>query len=201
MALLLDIFGFLSVVLRGLVLSAQSLMIGGIVFLAFIVAPVAAKLGEVGAAAMARGRRLLFWSALTLAVAEFVFIVLACVVLAGTMDIPLRVAFGADFARFGLVAAAAAAAATFVARGALSLAALAAQVATSHAAAQVDSRAVLLVADFLHMAAAAAWIGGIPYFLLVLYRTHDGRAHALVGRRFSRLLVWKIGRASCRERV
>jgi putative copper resistance protein D len=203
MALLLDIFGFLSVVLRGLVLSAQSLVIGGIVFLGLIVGPVAEKLGAVGEAAMARGRRLLFWSALTLACAELVFIVLECVVLAGTMDIPLGLAFGAGFARFGLVAAAAAAAIAFVARGAftrtrilallvLALAALAAQVATSHAAAQVDSRVLLLVADLLHMAAAAAWIGGIPYFLLMLYRTDDARAHALVGRRFSRLLIWTV---------
>jgi putative copper resistance protein D len=203
MALLLDIFGFLSVVLRGVVLSAQSLVIGGIVFLGLIVGPVAEKLGAVGAAATARGRRLLFWSALTLACAELVFVVLECVVLAGSMDIPLGFAFGAGFARFGLVAAAAAAAITFVARGAftrarivvllgLALAALAAQVATSHAAAQVDSRVVLLIADWLHMATAAAWIGGIPYFLLVLYRTHDGRAHGLVGRRFSLLLVWTV---------
>jgi copper resistance protein D len=203
MALLLDIFGFISVMLRGVVLSTQSLVIGGVVFLGFIVAPVAEKLGAVGEAATVRGRRLLFWSALILAGAELVFIVLECVVLAGTMDIPLRLAFGAGFARFGLVAAAAAAAITFVARGpltrvrilvlfALSMLALAAQLATSHAAAQVDSRAVLLIADFLHMAAAAAWIGGIPYFLLVLYRTHDGRAHGLVGRRFSLLLVWTV---------
>ncbi len=203
MALLLDIFGFLSVVLRGLVLSTQSLVIGGIVFLSVIVGPVADKLGSVGVAALARGRRLLFWSALTLACAELGFIVLECGVLAGTMDIPLGLAFGAEFARFGLVAAAAAAVITFLARGeftrwrvaalfGLALAALAAQVATSHAAAQVDSRAVLLVADFLHIAAAAAWIGGIPYFLLVLYRTHDGRAHGLVGRRFSRLLMWTV---------
>ena len=203
MGLLLDIFGFLSVVLRGLVLSAQSLVIGGIVFLAVIVGPVATRLGDVGVAAMARGRRLLFWSALTLACAELVFIVLECIVLAGTMDIPLSTAFGADFARFGLVAAAAAAAAALVARGALTrtrvaallalaFTALTAQVATSHAAAQVDSRALLLVADFLHMAAAAAWIGGIPYFLLVLYRTHDGRAHGLVGRRFSLLLIGTV---------
>ena len=203
MALLLDIFGFLSVVLRGLVLSAQSLVIGGIVFLWFIVGPVAEKLGDVGDAAMARGRRLLFGSALTLAGAELGYIVLECVVLAGTIDIPLATAFGAAFARFGLVAAAAAAAIAFLARGAptrarivalfaLSFAALAAQVATSHAAAQVGSRTALLVADFLHMAAAAAWVGGIPYFLLVLYRTHDGRAHALVGRRFSMLLIWTV---------
>ena len=203
MALLLDIFGFLSVVLRGLVLSAQSLVIGGIVFLAVIIGPVAGKLGAVGVAAMARGRRLLFWSALTLACAELVFIVLECVVLAGTMEIPLATAFGADFAHFGLVAAAAASAAALVARSeltrvrvlalfVLAFAALAAQVATSHAAAQVDSRGLLLVADFLHMAAAAAWIGGIPYFLLVLYRTHDGRAHGLVGRRFSVLLIGTV---------
>jgi len=110
---------------------------------------------------------------------------------------------GAAFARFGLVAAAAAAAATFVVRGeltrtrivalsVLSIAALAAQLATSHAAAQVDSRVVLLVANFLHMGAAAAWVGGIPFFLLVLYRTHDGRAHGLVGRRFSALLIWTV---------
>jgi len=203
MALLLDIFGFLSVVLRGLVLTTQSLMIGGVVFLGLIVGPVAGKLGAVGTAALARGRRLLFWSALTLACAELVFVVLECVVLAATVDIPLGLAFGAAFARFGLIAAAAAAAATFVARGeltrtrvyilfALALAVLAAQLATSHAAAQVDSRAALLVADFLHMGAAAAWVGGIPYFLLVLYRTHDGRAHGLVGRRFSLLLVWTV---------
>jgi len=188
MALLLDIFGFISVMLRGIVLSTQTLVIGGVVFLGFVVAPVAEKLGAVGEAATARGRRLLFWSALILAGAELLFIVLECVVLAGTMDIPLRLAFGAGFARFGLMAAAAAAAITFVARGALtrgrilalfvlSMVALAAQLATSHAAAQVDSRAVLLVADFLHMAAAGAWIGGIPYFLLLLYRSDDGRAH------------------------
>ena len=203
MVLLLDIFGYLSVVLRGLVLATQSLMIGGIIFLGLIVGPVAGKLGAVGVAATARGRRLLVGSALTLACAEFVFIVLECVVLAGTMDIPLTTAFGAAFAQFGLIAAAAAAATTFVARGeftrtrilvllGLAAAALAAQLATSHAAAQMESRGVLLAADFLHMGAAAAWIGGIPYFLLVLYRTHDGRAHGLVGRRFSLLLIWIV---------
>src|SRR5262249_59323839 len=125
----------------------------------FIVGPVAEKLGAVGVSALARGRRLLFWSALMLACAELVFIVLECVVLAGTMDIPLATAFGARFARFGLVAVAAAAASTFVVRGELTrprililsilaIAALAAQLATSHAAPQVGSRPVLLVRRF-----------------------------------------------------
>src|ERR1051326_1515289 len=98
MALLLDIFGFLSVVLRGVVLTTQSLMIGGVVFLGFIVGPVAAKLGAVGVSALARGRRLLFWSALTLACAELVFIVLEFVALARTIVIPLPTRFGRGLA-------------------------------------------------------------------------------------------------------
>ena len=55
MALLLDVFGFLSVVLRGLVLTAQSLTIGGIVFLALLAYPLRRELGSVGAAAVEVG--------------------------------------------------------------------------------------------------------------------------------------------------
>jgi len=152
---------------------------------------------------MARGRRLLFWSTLTLACAELVFIVLECVVLAGTMDIPLSTAFGAAFARFGLVAAAAAAAATFVVRGeltrtrivalsVLSIAALAAQLATATRPRRSTAASCCWSPISCTWAAAAAWVGGIPFFLLVLYRTHDGRAHGLVGRRFSALLIWTV---------
>ena len=119
MALLLDIFGFLSVVLRGIILSAQSLAIGGILFLTLLVWPLAPQLGTGGAAVMAKTRRLLFWSALTLALAEVIFIVLECVVLAGTVAIPLGDAFGANFARLGLVAIAAALGTAFIAVGPL----------------------------------------------------------------------------------
>ena len=200
MALLLDIFGFLSVVLRGLVLTTQSLMIGGIAFLAVIVGPVSAKLGARGPAALARARRLLIWSALGLAAVELAATTLECIVLAGTVDIPLAQAFGAGFARFELVAAAAALLAAWVARRplsrmrvavlfALAFVTLAAQVATSHAAAQLDNRGVLLVAEFLHIAAAGVWIGGIPYFLMILNATDSGVGHGVIGRRFSLMLI------------
>src|SRR6185437_6216440 len=196
MALLLDIFGFLSVVLRGLVLTAQSLTIGGIVFLALLAYPLRRELGASGDTAFRRCCRLLLWSASAFAAVELAFVLLECVVLAGTVDISLAEALGAAFACFGLIAAAAAAltavlvrrppaGARFAALPVLALVMLLAQSATSHAAAQLTGRAPLLLADLVHMAAAAAWIGGIPYLLLALRRTGDGRALARIGHRFS----------------
>lgn len=196
MALLLDIFGFLSVVLRGLVLTAQSLTIGGIIFLALLARPLRRQLGESGAATIERCRRLLLWSAVALAAVESLFLLLECLVLAGTLDSSLADAFGADFARFGLIAVAAAMVVViltakplstprFLPLPVLALIILLAQIATSHAAAQLADRGPLLLADFLHMAAAAAWIGGIPYFLLALGRARDGIAYGRIGRRFS----------------
>ena len=196
MALLLDIFGFLSVVLRGLVLTAQSLAIGGIAFLVLLAYPLRRELGASGEAAFEHCCRLLLWSAIAFAALELAFVLLECLVLAGTVDISLVEALGAAFARFGLIAAAASALTAvlvrrppeglrFAALPVLALVMLLAQSATSHAAAQLANRAPLLLADLLHMAAAAAWIGGIPYLLLALGRAADGRAQARIGRRFS----------------
>ncbi|HJT07104.1 MAG TPA: copper resistance protein, partial [Stellaceae bacterium] len=116
MALLLDIFGFLSVVLRGLVLTAQSLTIGGIVFLALLAYPLRRELGANGDAAFRRCCRLLLWSASAFAAVELAFVLLECVVLAGTVDISLAEALGAEFALFGMGAAATAALAAAFAR-------------------------------------------------------------------------------------
>src|SRR5260370_916925 len=56
MALLLDVFGFLSVLLRGLVLTAQSLAIGGVAFLVLLAHPLRTQLGASGGAAFERWR-------------------------------------------------------------------------------------------------------------------------------------------------
>jgi len=203
MALLLDVFGFLSVVLRGLVLTAQSLAIGGVAFLVLLAHPLRTQLGASGAAVFERCRRLLLWSAIAFAALELVFVLLECLVLAGTVDISLAAAFGADFARFGMTAAAASVLAAALARWpleglrfaalpVLALVMLLAQAATSHAAAQLNGRAPLMLADLLHMAAAAAWIGGIPYLLLALGRAGDGAAQARIGRRFSLIALGAV---------
>jgi len=56
----------------------------------------------------------------------------------------------------------------------------------------MTGRAPLMLADLLHMAAAAAWIGGIPYLLLALDRAADGRAQARIGRRFSLIALGAV---------
>jgi putative copper resistance protein D len=61
---------------------------------------------------------------------------------------------------------------------------LVAQVATSHAAAQIDGRLALGAVGLIHMAAAGMWIGGLPYLLAALART-DGPGWRLIGRRYS----------------
>jgi putative copper resistance protein D len=62
---------------------------------------------------------------------------------------------------------------------------LAAATATSHAAAQLDDRAVLSAATALHRLCAGSWIGGIPYFLIALAGCSGGGDRRLVGKRFS----------------
>jgi putative copper resistance protein D len=198
MALLLDIFGYLSVVLRGIVLAAQSATIGGIVFLALLARPLAAELGRVGEEIERRSRVLLLWSALGFALAVLLSIALQTAVLIGSLDLGFGEAMGAGFARADLVVIGATLLIAMLSRQppsphataallVLGAVALAGQVATGHAAARLDDRVPLALADFLHMAAAGAWLGGIPYFLLALNRSQSGAAWRRIGKRFSNL--------------
>jgi copper resistance protein D len=200
MALLVDIFGYLSVVLRGLTLAAQSATIGGIVFLALLARPLAGELGRTGDEIERRCRALLGWSALAFALAIVLSISLEIAVLIGSLDLGLGEALGAGFARADVVVACAAIVIAILCRQPPSLqatlallvlgaVALVGQVATGHAAARLDHRVPLALADFLHMAAAGAWIGGIPYFLLALNRTDNGIAWRRIGKRFSNLAM------------
>lgn len=203
MALLLDIFGFLSVVLRGVVLAAQSLAIGGIVFMALVLRPRLAEIGLGSAEALEACRKLLLVCALTFAGAELAFVLLQAAVLAGTLDMSMTEALGADFARFGLIAVVAAVVMAAIAAGSLhstrflalpplALVILLAQIGTSHAAGRLTDRAPLAAADLLHMAGAAAWIGGIPYFLLALSHGSDGFAYRCIGRGFSLIAMGAV---------
>jgi putative copper resistance protein D len=221
---LLDIFGFLSVVLRGLVLALQSMTGGGLVFAVLIAR------GEAGATATRACRRLLAASALALALVEAGYLAADSAILMGTADLRLAQVVGANFFLAGSAAAllalgiallaalapkmpampaispARAPSSTLVepagpsapdaerrARPALMtalllwLGILAASVATSHAAARLEARAMPLALTALHQAATACWIGGLPYLLLTLARTPDTLAARPLVARFSRL--------------
>ncbi len=200
MALLIDIFGFLSVLLHGIVLAALCLTIGGITFLLLLARPLAREQRNIGEPLLRRCRFLLGGSALILAFAELLGVALQTTVLVGTLDIAPVMALGANFAGFGLVAAAAALATALLARrpldtggimlmAVLALAMLLAQLGTSHAAARLDDRVPLALAYLLHILAASVWIGGIPYFLIALNGAEGGNAYRRIGRRFSAMAM------------
>jgi putative copper resistance protein D len=203
MALLLDIFGFLSVLLRGLTITAQSLCIGGIAFLVLLARPLADEVAD-GLLLLQRSTRLAGWSAIALAVATAADVALATAMLIGTADLSFGDALGAQSVLADLVVLAAALLVAGLCLGAprrtptaalaaLAVVVLAAQTATSHAVARVEDRAPLALAGFLHQAAAAVWIGGIPYLVLALAMMRDGVSIGRVGKRFSTMSVGSVG--------
>ena len=196
MALLIDVFGYLSIILHGLTIGAQSMAVGGVLFLVFLARPFAAALPD-GAALARRTGVIAGWSALSLVACELLAVALQVAVLMGSVDLSLTNALMAQFAVAGLVKAAAAGVlgvillsprpAPAAALLALCALVLAAAVMTTHAAARLADGPVLLAATGLHILGAAIWIGGIPFFIVALRRLRDGAAFRRVGARFSRI--------------
>jgi putative copper resistance protein D len=204
MALLLDLFGFLSVVLRGLALTAQSLTIGGVAFLLLLAEPLAGELRATGEAIIKRSRLLLGCSAVGLAIVVGISVTIEGRILAETVDLTMSETMGAAFVVSAIAAIAAALSIAWLCLGTrngaftgLSLFGLAcvilvAQTATSHAVAQLDDRLPLAAAELLHQAGAAVWIGGIPYLLIALAQCRDVTAWRRVGKRFSHMAMGSV---------
>jgi len=102
MTLLLDLFGFLSVVLRGLTLTTQSLTVGGVAFLLLLAGPLAGDIGAPGAAIIRRSRTLLGWSAIALAIVASISVVIEATILADTVDLTADETLGAAFVLAGI---------------------------------------------------------------------------------------------------
>jgi putative copper resistance protein D len=208
-ALLIDLFGYLSIVLHGLTVTAQSMTLGAVLFLALLARPLAPALGAPAEPILRGTVRIAAWSALALIVCGATTVALQTAVLVGTVDLPVGDVLDANFAVSGMVKTAAAAVILLVLllRGqrtplavllGLVVLELAAATLTTHAAARLDSRAPLLAVEFLHQFGAAIWIGGIPCFLLALARAGDGTegngvAWRLIGARFSRMSMVGVG--------
>ncbi|MBS0559740.1 MAG: CopD family protein [Proteobacteria bacterium] len=198
MTLLIDLFGYLSIILHGLTITAQSVALGGVLFLIFLARPLAHRLGPAGTLLLRDAARLSAWAAAAMALCSAANVALETAALAGTLDLPALGILGAGFAVAGIVKTAAALliAALLFARGgraplapllALVVVALGAAVATTHAAARLDDRLPLALVEALHQLGAAIWIGGIPCFLIALHHAKDGAAWRLAGARFSRM--------------
>ncbi len=201
MALLIDIFGFLTVILHGLSLVARSLAIGGTAFLAGLAVPLAPALGPLGPRLVRSTRRWTGWSAVALLLLVGSSLAVEVAVLVQTVDLPVLTALGAGFARADLVEIAAALALVVLAWSgagpwvllALSAVMLASAALTSHAAAQPEGQLPLTLTTAAHQLGAAIWIGGIPYFLIGLAGARDGVAWRLIGKRFSQMSMLGVG--------
>ncbi|MBE7209756.1 MAG: CopD family protein [Gluconacetobacter diazotrophicus] len=197
MSLLVDLFGYLSIVLHGLTIVAQSMALGGVLFLVLLARPFVGELAN-GARIVSRVRRLTFWSAVAMAAVEALGNGLQVSVLMSTVELPFGEVMQANFAVAAVVKivcalliAAGTARDGIRVPGAALLAVVAielsAATATTHAAARLQSSNLLLVVEWLHQLGAAIWIGGIPAFLIALAEVHDGAGWRRIGARFSRM--------------
>jgi putative copper resistance protein D len=192
MELLVDLFGYLSIVVHGVTILSQSMALGGVLFLVLLARPL--NLPDIAAGTA----RIAGYAAIALLLSEVATVALQTAVLVDTVDLSIRDALTADFAIAGLIKALAAAllACLLLLRNgtaapipllALTLIELVAATLTTHAAARLDNRFWLLAVEGLHQLGAAIWIGGIPCFLLALSRVRDGGMWRQVSARFSRM--------------
>ncbi|MDY0873373.1 copper resistance D family protein [Dongia rigui] len=202
MSLLLDIFGFLSVLLSGFGRSAQCIYVGSLAFLFLAARPLCNSANAADAAVIDMTRRIAFFAA------AFMFAVLAAnlwahtAILAGTTDGSYLNALGGTYATAQLLRLGAALVAVLLLarRGGasdlplpfLALADIFAGIATSHAAARLDNQNILIVATALHHLGAAIWIGGLPAFLYAVGKLPAGPVLERIGLRFSHLSALSV---------
>src|SRR5258708_2533460 len=176
MARLLQVFGFLSVLFRGATLTFQSLAIGGIVFLIFVVR----RANEDSSALRQVCLRWIRRSAIALASMQISYVVANSLILRQSAEMSLREVLGANFVVAGLIGIAAACTImvlTSTTRSSsyfdLLLPAaviIASSVMTSHSMARLDYRATLVAFTALHQAATAAGLRAFPYLLIAIRR-------------------------------
>jgi len=195
---IVSLYGFLSVLMHGLVLSAQSLALGGIVFLLVVVSPTSILPDSIGNSIL---RLVRSWAVL-LALAEILYVALDIVILMRSGGFALSEVISANFALAGLLASTSAMAIAIVAsverlRGRAGLLVrsaliLIATTMTSHAAARLDHRLPLIILTAVHQAATAAWIGGLPHLLISLKQVSTSRMKREICIRFSRLAMVSV---------
>src|SRR5277367_3770413 len=195
---LLNIFGYLSVLLRAATLCFQTLTIGGIVFV--IAVTRAPELRT--AAIVAACRKWITWFALALAATQVFYVMANTTILMQSADMSFSEAVGANFvfagalsAASGLVIAATCGLGKWRGNTAMlvpALIILSSALMTSHSVARMEHRVLLTFLTGLHQGATAAWIGGLPFLLLALKRETDPQIRQRISANFSQLAVISV---------
>ena len=198
MARLLQIFGFLSVLLRGASLTFQSLTVGGVIFLVLVLRNFSDDSEKVKATCVSWLRRF----ALALLAIQISYLITNSLILMESAQISLAEVIGANFVLAGALGIAASLTIIVLSArwrassaGELLLPAaaiIASSVLTSHAVARLEYRLPLVFVTALHHLATAAWLGGLPYLLITIRRTSSTELARKLCARFSQLAVVSV---------
>jgi copper resistance protein D len=196
---IVTLYGFLSVLMHGLVLGAQSLTLGGVLFLLVVLSPMPKIDDSIRASILRWIRR---W-ALLLAGAEIIYVALDIAILMQSGGFALSAVMSANFVLAGLLSSTSALAIAVMTtvnklrrRVGLLLPSsliLTSAVMTSHAIARLDHRLPLGVLTGAHQAATAAWVGGLPYLLISLKLLSSPEIMRELCAKFSRLAMFSVG--------
>jgi len=188
------VVALLDVLLRGLILAAQATAVGGVCFLLLVARGPEAP----------RSLLLIAVAAITLAVGQTLSLANELFVLLHEAAWPLRAALDTLYVQVSVARIAAALTLAGCAIGlrraggpsrlwpaVVALAAVLAVAApwTSHAAARLDSRGILLLLDGIHQLGAAVWIGGLVHLTAAAFGRGDRPWPVALLRRFSNLAV------------
>ena len=200
---LVDLFSFLSVVLRAGTLVFQTVLLGGVLFLLWTARSSPAASEESIARLRASSWKLLRLSAVGLAIVQLLYLYVDSAVLMATADIGFGGVVGANFFISGSIVLVAALFTAIVASGdkkvaswalpVLTVVILAASVMTNHAASRLEGRPLLVTLSSIHELATGFWIGGLPFLVLGLYRAKDLDTRWYITERFSRMALFSVG--------
>jgi putative copper resistance protein D len=202
MSQLVDIFGYLTVLLSAGTLIGQSLLLGGVVFVYGIARPATDASAVALEPVRERSRRCLRIAAIALAGVELCYLYINSAVVMGSADVAFREVTGANFFIAGTIILVAAVNVAIVAGirsrytgwylALLVLVVFGASVMTDHAASRVDGRGPLILLTAVHEIATGLWIGGLPFLLLGLHSGRERATQWYLTRRFSQLALASV---------
>ena len=200
---LVDLFSFLSVVLRAGTLVFQSVLLGGVLFVLWTARSSSKASEESIARVQASSWRLLRLSAVGLAIVQLLYLYVDSAVLMASSDIGFSGVVGANFFISGSIVLVAALFTAILASGnekvaswalpVLTIVIMAASVMTNHAASRLEGRPLLITLSSIHELATGFWIGGLPFLVLGLYRARDLDTRWYITERFSRMALFSVG--------
>ena len=198
---LVDIFGYLAVILSAATLVAQSLLLGGLVFSFWIARPGANLADDSLEQVRSRSLRLFRSSAIGLVLIQLLYLYVNSTVLMASAEIGFREVTGANFfiaSSIMLVCSLVIVVLIALHRHTVWLlvllvaGVLIASVMTDHAASRIEGRALLISLTLLHVTATGFWIGGLPFLLMGLHVSRERATQWYLTQRFSQLALISV---------